>query len=90
MASQHYEMRRRIRKETKTGIKNDTGIKTDIETKIPTTEIKNGREKRTKTSIETNATKTGTEGRIKTETGIENTGKDQGSLKDSMKTRHAL
>jgi len=77
MVSQHLEMRKIIRKETR--IKNDTGIKTDIETRTHTTKTKNGRETRTRTSIEieTNATKTGTEGRIKT--GIENTAKDQGS-----------
>lgn len=81
MASQHHEMRKRMRKETETGIKNDTGIKTDIETRTLTTEIKNGRGTRTSIEIETNATKTGTEGK----TGIENTGKDQGSLISFMK-----
>lgn len=80
-------MRKITRKET--GIKNDTGIETDIETRTLKTEIKNERETRTRTSIEieTNATKTGTEGRIKTE--IENTAKDQGSEKAFMKTSQA-
>ena len=63
-------MRKKIRKETEIGIKNDTVIKTDT-----LIEIKN--ERGTRINIETGTNVTGTEGEIKIK--IENTVKGQGN-----------